>query len=213
MILDIEPTTVLEAQLQEALCTRNTTMEAQKEVMAEMQAQTVLQSMYLEGVRGQLQTQQGTKSKRRKTSQIKMDGRCKVLTQADIIGGVKEWEDDQEKAVEEATVRKKAKEKYAAAMDIWKVRKMDRKERNALLKDGWDKDVKKWAVEQGNAKYDRCKPRWTKPKMPTMEKAFRKPMVADFNTEDSGSEEENEEDEDNDNDGDVQMADGDSDSN
>jgi hypothetical protein len=99
MILDIEPTTVLEAQLQEALHTRNMTMEAQKEVMAGMQAQTVLQSM------------------------------------------------------------------------------------------------------------------WTKPKIPTMQKALCKPMVADYNTEDSGSEEKNKEDEDNDNDGDIQMADGDSDSN
>ena len=32
-----------------------------------------------------------------------------------------------------------------------------------------------------------------KPKMPTMEKAIRKPMVSDFNVEDSSSEEEEDE--------------------
>src|SRR5271155_4837077 len=43
-------------------------------------------------------------------------------------------------------------------------------ERNVTLKSRWDKDVKAWNVEQDNAKFDRRKPRWTKPKMPAMEK-------------------------------------------
>jgi len=69
-------------------------------------------------------------------------------------------------------------------------RGMDQKERNAVLKGGWDKDVRKWTVERDNAKYERHKPRWTKPKIPIMEKAIRKPMLADFSTEDSDSDEE-----------------------
>jgi len=76
------------------------------------------------------------------------------------------------------------------------------------LKNGWDKDVKKWTVEQDNAKHDRCKPRWTKPKMPTMEKAPCKPLLADFNTADMSSEDKEE-------DGNkihMQMSDGDGDS-
>jgi len=113
----------------------------------------------------------------------------KILTQLDIIAGVKEWQDGQDKAVEDAAVKKKAKEKYNEAMDIWKVCEMDRKGQNADLKSGWDEDVKKWTIERDNAKYDRRKPRWMKPKMPTMEKALRKPMVADFNPEDESSEE------------------------
>jgi hypothetical protein len=51
---DTEPSTVLEAKLQEALCTSNAIVEAQKKIMGGMQAQTILQSIYLEGVWGQL---------------------------------------------------------------------------------------------------------------------------------------------------------------
>jgi hypothetical protein len=32
-------------------------------------------------------------------------------------------------------------------MDIWKVREMDRKERNAELKRGWEDEVRRWNVE------------------------------------------------------------------
>lgn len=83
-----------------------------------------------------------------------------------------------------------AKEKYSAAMDIWKVWEIDWKAWNVVLKDGWDEDVKKWNVEWDNTKYDRRKLRWTKPKMPMMEKIICKPRLADFNTEDMSSGEE-----------------------
>ena len=192
-ILDALPSTELEAKLQEALRASNATVMAQKKLMQGLQAQTVLHSMYLEGVRGQLQAQEEKKLKKRKTGKINMDGRAKILTQDDIVAGVREWQDSQDKAVEEAAVKKKAREKYAAAMEIWKVRETDRKAQNTILKSGWDEDVKKWTVERDNAKYERRKPRWTKPKMPAMEKTIRKPMVADFNVEDSSSEEEEDE--------------------
>jgi hypothetical protein len=86
---------------------------------------------------------------------------------------------------------------------------MDGKAQNALLKGGWEKDMKKWTIEWDNAKHDCCKPRWTKPKMPMMEKALCKPMVADFSTENKDMEDEEE----NEGNGNVQMAhlDGDSD--
>ena len=50
MILDVEPRSELEAKLQGALQVSNAIVEAQKMVIGGMQAQTVLQSMYLEGV-------------------------------------------------------------------------------------------------------------------------------------------------------------------
>jgi hypothetical protein len=193
MILDVEPCTEHEARLQEALYASNTVAMEQKQVIERMQAQTVLQSMYLEGVRGQLQAQEEKKTKKRKTGKINVNGRAKILTQADIIEGVKDWQDGQDKAVEAAGVKKKAKEWYSAAMDIWKVQEMDRKKLNAELKGGWEADVKLWMVERDSAKYDHRKARWTKPKMPPMGKALRKPLLADFTTQDSGGEEEDEE--------------------
>jgi hypothetical protein len=70
--------------------------------------------------------------------------------------------------------------------------------------------VKRWTIEQDNAKHDRHKSRWMKPKMPTMEKAPCKPLLADFNTAGTSSDDEEE-------DGDeihgnhMQMSNGDSD--
>jgi len=125
MLLDVKPSNEFEAQLQAALHTSNMVVAMQKQVMAGMQAQTVLQSMYLEGVQGQLQAQEEKKIKKRKTGKINMDGWAKILTQDNIIEGMKEWQDGQDKAVEEATSKKKAKEQYNLAMDVWKVREMD----------------------------------------------------------------------------------------
>jgi phosphoserine aminotransferase len=42
----------------------------------------------------------------------------------------------QDKAVEAATAKKAAKEKYAAAVSIWKVWVMDQNEWNSVLKNG-----------------------------------------------------------------------------
>jgi len=55
-------------------CATLAIIEAQKKIMGGMQAQTVLQSIYLEGVQGQLQAQEVKKAKKRKTGKINMDG-------------------------------------------------------------------------------------------------------------------------------------------
>jgi len=135
------------------------------------------------------------KEKKRKTGKINMNGRAKILTQDDVMEGVREWQNSQDKAIEGAAVKKKVKEHYSAAVDVWKVREMDRKDRNGKLKSGWEADVKKWTVERDDAKNDCRKPRWTKPKMPMLEKALQKPLLIDFvMQEDSeGGEEEEEE--------------------
>lgn len=180
MLLNVEPSTEHEAKLQEALRTSNKILTLQNQAMVGMQAQTVLQSMYLEGVQGQLQAQEDKKTKKRKTGKINMNGRAKILTQDDIIAGVKEWQDGQDKAVEEAALKKKAKEQYNLVMDVWKVQEMDRKECKAKLKGRWEDKVKEWGIERNNAKCDHRKPRWIKPKMPPMEKALCKPLLANF---------------------------------
>jgi hypothetical protein len=106
MILDVEPSSELEAKLQDTLHASNAIVEAHKMVIGGMQAQTILQSMYLDGVQGQLQAQEVKKSKKRKTGKINMDGHAKILTQDDIVEGVWEWQDEQDKAVEKAAGKK-----------------------------------------------------------------------------------------------------------
>jgi len=53
----------------------------------------------------------------------------------------------------------------------------------------WAKEVKKWEVERDSAGSGQRKPRWNKPKMPSMERALPKPKVSNF-VEDSEEEEE-----------------------
>ena len=78
-LLDVEPRTTYEAQLQVALQTSSDVITLQKQVMVGMQAQTVLQSMYLEGVQGQLHAQEEKKLKKKKTGKINMDEWAKIL--------------------------------------------------------------------------------------------------------------------------------------
>lgn len=68
------------------------------------------------------------------------------------------------------------------------------------MKGKWEGEVRKWTVERDSAKYDHRKLRWTKPKMPPMEKALPKPLLANFTMQDSESEDEEE-------DGDTPMSD------
>jgi hypothetical protein len=56
-------------------------------------------------------------------------------------------------------------------MHIWKVQEVDQKNWNTKLKCEWEAEVKAWTIKQDNLKYDCCKPRWVKLKMPPMEKA------------------------------------------
>ena len=147
MLLNVEPSTEHEEKLQEALCTSNEVIILQNQMIVGMQAQTVLQFMYLEGVQGQLQAQKDKRTKKRKTGKINIDGWAKILMQGNIIEGVREWQDGQDKAVEDATLKKKTKEQYSSAMDVWKVREMDWKKHNAELKGKWEVAVKKWVIE------------------------------------------------------------------
>ncbi|KAF8257132.1 hypothetical protein EI94DRAFT_1818905 [Lactarius quietus] len=165
-LLDVKPSTIYKAQLQVALQASNEVITLQKQVMAGMQAQTVLQSMYLEGMQGQLQAQKEKKLKKRKTGKINMDGRAKILTQDDIID------------------KKKVREQYSVAMDTWKAQESSRKERNTQLKVEWEVEVKEWNAERDSAKLEHWKPKWMKPRMPAMEKAHCKPLLADFTTKD-----------------------------
>ena len=72
---------------------------------------------------------------------------------------MKEWQDGQDKVIEKAILKKKAKNQYSLAMDVWNVWEMDRKGHNAKLKGKWEEKVEEWGIEQDNAKTDHQKPR------------------------------------------------------
>jgi hypothetical protein len=115
----------------------------QKEVMIRMQAQTILHSMYIEDIRGQLQGKEEKKKKGIQTSRINMDGRAKVLTQDEVFEAVWNSQAAQDAAKEASSKRKDTKERYSEAMEVWRVREMDRKARNGEVKAGWVREVEK----------------------------------------------------------------------
>ena len=191
-LLSLEPSTEREQELMTALTRSHQVAALQKEALIGMQAQTILHSMYIKDIRGQLQGKEEKKKKGMQTSRINMDGQAKVLTQDQVFEAVQESQAAQDAAKEASSKRKDAKERYLEAMEVWKVREMDRKARNGEVKAGWVKEVKNWGVEKDSAKTDHWKPRWNKPKMPSMEKALPKPKLCDF-AEESEEEEENDE--------------------
>jgi hypothetical protein len=148
----------------------------------------VLHAVYVEDLRGQLQGKEEKKAQGKNKGRINTDGQPKILTQDKIFNAVVKAHEERDAAKEATTKRKDAKTKYVEAVAVWKVREMDRKERNSALKSGWINEVRRWEAERDSAKYDQRKPRWTKPKMPAMEKAVPKPKVADFEEESEGGE-------------------------
>jgi hypothetical protein len=161
--------------------------------MIGMQAQTILHSMYVEDIRGQLQGKEEKKRKGAQIGRINMDGRAKVLMQDEVFEAVQESHTAHDAAKEAFSKRKDAKAKYLEAMEVWKVREMDQKAQNVEVKAGRVKEVENWGIEREAAKIDQRKPGWNKPKMPYMEKALPKPKVSDFSvdSEEEGDEEDN----------------------
>jgi len=193
---DSEPLTDRERLLMTALQDSHNERARLKEQMMGMQAQSLLQASYVEGVRIQLQTLEEKKSRGKKKARINTDGKPKILSQDEIFNAVVEGQAARDSAKEAATKRKDARGKYSDALVIWKAREDERKEINATYKEQWHKEVKKWEIERDSAKFDKRKPRWKKPKMPTMQKAIIKPKIAEFVEAIDEDEEEDEEEED-----------------
>ncbi|KAF8256848.1 hypothetical protein EI94DRAFT_1848315 [Lactarius quietus] len=149
--------------------------------MIGMQVQTILQSMYVKDIRGQLQGKEERMKMRAQTGRINMVGRAKVLTQDEVFKAMQKSQVAHDATKEASSKRKDAKERYSEAME------------NGEAKARWVKAVEIWGIEKECAKNDQRKPGWNKPKMPSMEKALPKPKVSDF----AGESEEDEEDEDN----------------
>jgi hypothetical protein len=193
ILLETTVPTERERLLMATLERRNIQISLQKQVIGGLQAQTILHSAHIEDLRGKLQGNEEKKIRGQDRGRINMDGLPKVLTQDKIFEGVVKAHAERDAAKNAAAKWKDAKKKYTEAVGVWKVREVERKERNGELKSELVKEVKRWEVERNRAKCERSKPRWVKPKAPTMEKPTPKPKVADFEEESEGGSEGDEE--------------------
>lgn len=163
-----------------ALEDRNAAISAQMMVVGALQVKTILHSDYVEDFQGQLEDKEEKNTKGKDQGRINTDGLPKILTQDKIFNTVQKAQELCDATKNTTMKQKDAELRYTDAVNVWKVRESDRKERNNALKAEWTEDVRKWEVKKNRAKCERKKPRWMKPKIPTMEKAITKPKVADF---------------------------------
>ena len=82
-----EPQTEHEKQLLLDLENSKCVISLQKDIMIGMQAQTILQAMYVEDIHGQLQGNEEKMAKAKNKGKLNMDGQAKILTQDQIFEG------------------------------------------------------------------------------------------------------------------------------
>jgi hypothetical protein len=194
LLLDEKPTTHQSHLLQDALrevIAENTT---QKERLLEMQATTVLHTIYVDRARRQLQEHENVR-KKKKSKRIMSDGMPHLLDGDEFFNKVVQAEEAQQKAAEEKAARKEQREKHAELLAEWKREEKARKERNKVVKERWAVAVQLWVNERDVAKAERRKPGWKKPTLKEfqgMEKAKPRPKLADGDEDEEEEEEEEE---------------------
>ncbi len=109
------------------------------------------------------------------------DGMPQLLTGNDFYTKVVEYEESVSREEAEKETRRVNKESQVnaltKAMEEWKIADEERQERNKAKEDEWKEAVAKWEQERTQARAERRRCHWNKPKHPKMEKATPKPKL------------------------------------
>ncbi|KAJ7450838.1 hypothetical protein FB451DRAFT_1285273 [Mycena latifolia] len=152
-----------EQELRDALAECDQRDEARKAAMIGMQAGVVLAGMYVNRAQNQLQEAEERKGK--KKSRRKMgDGKAKWFTSDAFIQLC--IDDDQRREEEERGKegRQVARETRAAELAEWKKKNDLIRARNEAKKELFEADKAAWELEKAEAKADKRRPAWQKPK-------------------------------------------------
>lgn len=168
MLLAGPPKTLREEELMNALRDAERRIGTLKQNNRVLQAQAVLQDLYVGTVRAELQSQEEKKSKG-KSRKLNADGLPKLLDGDEFYQRV--VEDNERRKLEEAEkVRKQAARGAAVGMKKkWEEEEEARKLRNNEATAAWQEAVKQWEIERDRAKEARERPRWKKPSKPKAE--------------------------------------------
>ncbi|KAF5377981.1 hypothetical protein D9615_006719 [Tricholomella constricta] len=169
-LLQEPPRTLREEQLMNALRDAEIKNHTLKENNRVLQAQAVLQDLYVGSVRAELQAQEEKKSKK-KSRKLNADGLPKLLDCDEFFQRV--VDDDERRKLDEAEkVRKRAARGAATeSRKKWIEEDEKRKQRNNDMMQEWEKAVKEWETERERAKTLHQRPRWNKPPRPKAEPA------------------------------------------
>ncbi|KAF8837151.1 hypothetical protein BDN67DRAFT_909773 [Paxillus ammoniavirescens] len=176
-LLEVEPETEREQALHKALDESYTRELYYRSTLVGIQLNIVLQSMYCDKLSGQLAAQEERKNKKNKGGHLVSDGLPRLLTGEDFFNKVV---DHQKVAEEEATVKEAwrvEREEMADLVKVWKDAEAAWLERNKERRLAYKEEVARWNTENEQAKLERRKPRWCKPKLGKLESPLPRPSV------------------------------------
>ncbi|KAK7000910.1 HTH CENPB-type domain-containing protein [Favolaschia claudopus] len=162
-LLEREPATSLEGELQAALREALEKNVKQKRQMVAMQSALVLNGTYVDLVRGQLEAQEKKKSRGNKKGRLVSDGMPRLLTARDFVQRVTEFERDTAEKAEALKQRKATREERGEALKDWKALEEKRKARNKEIRLEHATRVLEWEAERDLAKQQHRRPGWKKP--------------------------------------------------
>lgn len=174
-LLERVPETTLEECLQDALAELVQREAQQQGTIIGLQANMVLQSLYCERVRGQLNAREAAGREKKGSGKLLGDGLPRLLTGDDFIAKVQDFAQRQLDEEDARLQKRQEREQYAALLAEWKlrddVRKLKDKARTAEFKE----EMTRWKEEQAIAKAEKRRPGWKKPTRGPREPVIPKP--------------------------------------
>ena len=157
-LLTVEVKTALEKALQNALKAKDSEAQYYKSHAAKLQSMMVLQRLYCQRVRRQLNTKEVKDSKKgKKGGRILGDGLPKLLTSDEFIALVDKHEVAMEKAERAKQARKALRAQYEVELAEWELNEEGRKERNVALLQEFETMLTNWENARKAAKGARAK--------------------------------------------------------
>ncbi|KAI0072523.1 hypothetical protein K474DRAFT_1604925, partial [Panus rudis PR-1116 ss-1] len=185
-LLQAEPMTHLERNLQAALRESKSRNESWKVQVIAMQCQSIVQHDYVGRAQSQLQGQEEKRNK--PATSVFGDGMPKLLSADEFYLMAFKQEAKAEAKKEAKAQRKSQREAYAHALAEWKILNKDHLERNQQRRTQYQEEKTRWELERALAKAEGRQARWAKPKQHGIEKPIRRPKL-ELNAEEADKDE------------------------
>lgn len=181
-LLNLEPATDTEHQLQEALADAETRYSDHKATVGTMQATIVLEDLHNQRLQTALAFKEQKKTKKKGNERLNVDGKPKLLSAPWFIDRVVEHTEARDTATSVKAVRKTARDRRDSALKIWEHDESARVGRNAAHRSRYEAELAAWNQERSDAKSEHRKSRArAKPILKgRLEAAVPKPKVKDF---------------------------------
>ena len=177
-LLNRSPETEHERRLQEALLETEEWDTHRKHAMVGMQANVILQDLYVKRTQEHLQEHEERK-KKKKSKKLMGDSLPKLLDSNVFYTQVSEHHEDAKKKLKAKSDRQGQRGEQAAAIAEWKRTEKERKTLNEETRLAHQNAMRAWEQERNLAKAKRCKVRWTKPKMGVLLKPVPRPKKSE----------------------------------